>query len=109
MRTMNRRKAMRVILGAMAAGATAAVAGMNGYVPSKCGTELHEKKQNPKGTCAGKMDRDMKGKCGSNCDEKMQEKMKGKCGAKMQEKREKMKGQCGTGKCSGTMKKENDE
>jgi len=123
MATMNRRKAMRVILGAMATGATAAMAGMNGYIPDKCGVEMHEERQKSKGTCAGKMDRDMKGTCGSKCDEKMREKMKGKCGAKMQEKREmmkeqcgakmreqkeKMKGQCGVGKCGATMKREND-
>jgi len=128
MKKMNRRKAMTVILGAMAMGATAAVARVNVY--SSCAANMMDEDEKPKGKCGSKMQKDMEGKCGSKMNDaeckKFREEMKGKCGSKMKdakcgakmkdckcgpkmeekmkEKMKDMKGKCGTGKCGGSMK-----
>jgi len=128
MKKMNRRKAMRVILGAMAIGATATVARVNVY--GSCAANMTNEDEKPKGKCGSNMRKEMKGKCGSKMNEaeckKYKEEMKGKCGSKMkdakcgakmrdckrgskmeekmEEKMKKMKGKCGTGKCGGSMR-----
>jgi len=79
MKKMNRRKAMRVILGAMAMGATAATARVNPY--NSCAANMTDEDKKPKGKCGSKMD-----------------------DAECKKYREEMKGKCGTGKCGGSMR-----
>ena len=88
MKKMDRRNAMRVILGAMAVGATSAVARVNAY-NSCAGNMMDDEYKEPKGKCGSSMKKEMEKRCGSKMNDpeckKFREEMKGKCGSKMKD------------------------